>query len=142
MPPMPDDALPVRPTATLGRISLLVATLLLVGCGGPSTQEDAAFRKLFTTLHQLHDLMATVTDAKSAQAARPRLNSLMEEAHTAHLRVKAIPEDRLKVLYRRHATLVEEDHRKMSRQVERIIIRGDAPQMLMTYLLVTAEVKQ
>jgi hypothetical protein len=69
--------------------------VLLAGCGGTATtagNAEAVHRDHLRTIEELTEVLATVTDAESAEAARPRLKELAGRARDNFRRGQAAQE--------------------------------------------------
>jgi hypothetical protein len=126
------------PAHLLGLLVLAGFALALPGCGGPTAEDEADYRRLFESLGRMFDLLDTVKDAAGLRAARPQLDELESDIHELYPRVKALSEPKRKKLGEKYENLVRDAERKHVRQAQRLI-RGDLPDGVLQYLAVVAE---
>jgi hypothetical protein len=107
---------------------VVVACLGILGCGGPSAQEQRAFLEFYSAVDEVWGLMSTPND-KDAEAklekavARKDAEAKMEKAFArveeAGVRYKAIPPKVRKKLYEMNRAVHEWSHENYMRMLEK-----------------------
>ena len=82
----------------MSRLLFLVFSLavFLAGCGGSFAAKQSLIQQMTAVTKEIADLLTTVKDESSAQAAAPKLQSLMKYVETLGQRIEdldAQPED-------------------------------------------------
>jgi hypothetical protein len=108
-----------------GMVSLLAGFLLLAACNGGSPTHESVTKDMISMMEEQADILATITDEASFEAAKPKLDALKEKADTLKAATEKLGDPSKDVeeqLKKKYEPRVKEVSQKLMKEMQRLMM--------------------